>query len=298
MNSENSLFNDITPIEQFSDKIDILKLDDNSKSNQIMNYFRAILVKHEISERVYDFTEEVIKINPSNYIAWVIRRECIDQLENITFEKELMWLDNIMVKTAKCYQIWHHRKVLIDKYNDCSHEKDILQNVYESDTKNFHAWTHRIWMIRRFNNTEGEFEFIDKCLKEDIKNNSVWNYRFFLINYLYNKEEKNLNEVIIPKEIEYSLEKIKICPVNESVFCYLRGYIIKYNKKYLDYPLIKKTLLELCTEWNINHIFSMLLDIYEEEKNKEKCEECINKLIILDYIRKKYWNWRKVNLKI
>ena len=42
MNSENSLFNDITPIEQFSDKIYILKLDDNSKSNQIMNYFRAI----------------------------------------------------------------------------------------------------------------------------------------------------------------------------------------------------------------------------------------------------------------
>ena len=127
MNSENSLFNDITPIEQFSDKIDILKLDDNSKSNQIMNYFRAILVKHEISERVYDFTEEVIKINPSNYIAWVIRRECIDQLENITFEKELMWLDNIIVKIAKYYQIWYHQKFLIDKYNDCSHEKDIYK---------------------------------------------------------------------------------------------------------------------------------------------------------------------------
>jgi len=302
MNNKNSFINelwkDIIPLEQFSDKIEILKLDYDSMSKELLDYFRAILVKHEISKRVYDLTEKVININPSIYIAWVIRRECIDQISDINFDLEIKWLDKIMIKTSKCYQIWHHRKVLIDKYNDCSHEKNILKNVYDSDTKNFHAWTHRIWMIRRFNNTEGEIEFIENCLKEDIKNNSVWNYRFFLINYLYIQDKNNFNEIIIPKEIEYSLEKIKICPVNESAFCYLRGFIIKYNKKYLDFPIIKKTLLELSVEWNTNHIFSMLLDIYEEEKNKNKCEDCINKLIILDYIRKKYWNWRKINLKI
>ena len=39
----------------------------------------------------------------------------------------------------------------------------------------------------------------------------------------------------------------------------------------------------------------LLLDYYEEEKNKEKFEEMIEKLIKVDYIRKKYYRWRKEN---
>ena len=81
--------------------------------------------------------------------------------------------------------------------------------------------------------------FIEKMLKDDIKNNSVWNYRFFLVQYMNgNKLDKN----IIEKEIKYSLDKIKECPKNESPYCYIRGYITKYNCKYSDFSFIKEFL--------------------------------------------------------
>ena len=51
--------------------------------------------------------------------------------------------------------------------------------------------------------------------------------------------------IIIEDEINYTLNKIKICIFNESAYCYLRGWIIKMNKKFNDYPEIKNELLEL-----------------------------------------------------
>jgi protein farnesyltransferase/geranylgeranyltransferase type-1 subunit alpha len=35
-----------------------------------MGYFRAILVKDELSERAYNLTEEIFKHNPGDYHAW------------------------------------------------------------------------------------------------------------------------------------------------------------------------------------------------------------------------------------
>ena len=186
--------------------------------------------------------------------------------------------------------------MIVDKLNDCSFEKPILREVFEDDAKNFHAWCHRIWMIRRFHNVEGEFEFIEELLGYDIKNNSVWNYRFFLVNYTKIEEGKDQeNEKVIADEIKYALEKIKKAPNNESAYSYLRGYITKFNKKYNDYKEIKETLLEINKNGSVNHAWSMLLDIYEEEKDKKLANEAVEELMTLDYIRKKYWGWRKEN---
>lgn len=209
--------------------------------------------------------------------------------------KELEWLDSIIVDNQKNYQIWNHRKLIIDKMNHGSNELNILNKVFEEDSKNFHAWCHRIWTIRRFNNTEGEMEYIEKMLTNDIKNNSVWNYRFFLVNYL--KKDSDDNKEFANKEINYAIDKIIKCKVNESAYSYIRGMLTKFKFNYSDFPQIKETLYKLNKEALINHVLSMLLDIYEEEKNKEEALKVIAELIELDYIRKKYWGWRKDNLK-
>lgn len=172
----------------------------------------------------------------------------------------------------------------------------ILNKVFEEDSKNFHAWCHRIWTIRRFNNTEGEREYIEQMLMNDIKNNSVWNYRFFLVNYL--KSDTEDNKTFVNKEIDYAIEKIIQCKANESSYSYIRGMLTKFKYKYNDFPQIKQTLLKLNQECSVNHVLSMLLDIYEEEQNKNEALKVIEELIELDYIRKKYWGWRKENLKI
>jgi protein farnesyltransferase/geranylgeranyltransferase type-1 subunit alpha len=284
---------DVTPVPQFSDKVEILKIKYSKKEKTLLDIFRGVLQTKELSVRVYNLTTLVIKYFPTNYVAWVLRRQCINEIKEIDPKKELDWLDKQMVENQKNYQIWHHRKLLIEKLNDASHEKKMLDNVFESEPKNFHAWSHRIWMIRRFNNVEGEFEYIEKMLENDIKNNSVWNYRFFLIQYVNNNK---INKDIAEKEIKYAIDKIKKCPINECPYCYIRGYIIKFGYKYSDFIFVKEEVEKLIEkEKNNSYGLMLLMDYYEEEKNEKKFNEVIEELIKIDYIRKKYYGWRKEN---
>lgn len=299
INFKTDEWKDVTPIPQFSDNVQVLRIQYPEEYDITLNYFRGILDKQELSERAYNLTTSVLSMNPTNYAAWHLRRKCLDNCKSLSCQKELEWLDTLMVENQKNYQIWQHRKAIIDKLNDPSHEKAILKAVFDEDSKNFHAWCHRIWVMRRFDIIEHEMEFIEDMLADDIKNNSVWNYRFFFINYekiFKNASDKEINE-IIKNEIQYAIDKIQLCPVNESAYSYLRGYLNKYNKKYSDYPIIKETMLELMKKGSINHTLSMVVDIYEEEKNTAKAIEIIDELIILDYIRKKYWGWRKKQLE-
>ena len=285
---------EITPVPQFGPEIKIMKIKYTEEETKLMDIFRAVFLSREISLRVYELTATVISLFPTNYCAWVLRRQCLDKIKEINLISELNWLDLIMVENQKNYQIWHHRKLLIDKLNDASHEKNLLGKVFEYEPKNFHAWTHRIWMIRRFNNTEDEFDFIDKMLKDDVKNNSAWNYRFFLVQYINgNKMEKK----VIEDEMKYALEKIKECPKNESPYSYIRGYITKYNYKYSDFSFVKENLENLLQNNIEDNAYGLnfLLDYYEEEKNKDKFNEIIDKLQKIDFIRKKYYGWRKDN---
>lgn len=286
---------ELTPVPQFSDKIEVLQIKYTEQGKRLMNIFRAIFLSKEISIRVYELTSMVIDFYPTNYVAWVLRRKCLDKIKEIDPYQELLWLDDLMLENQKNYQIWHHRKLLIEKINDASHEKKVLDDIFKYEPKNFHAWTHRIWMIRRFNNIEGEFDFIDKMLENDIKNNSVWNYRFFLVQFVNNNK---LNKDIVEKEINYAIEKIKLEPINECPYCYIRGYITKFGYKYNDFIFVKEELEKIVEkEENDSYGLMLLLDFYEEDKNENKFNGIIEKLIKIDFIRKKYYKWRKSNYK-
>ena len=171
---------EITPVPQFSENVKVMKIKYSPDEVEIMDIFRAVFLSKEISKRVYDLTSIVIPINPTNYTAWVLRRECIDKVKEIDINEELNWLNNMCILHQKNYQMWHHRKLLIEKMNDASHEKNLLDEIFKVEPKNFHAWTHRIWMIRRFNNVEGEYDFIEKMLEDDIKNNMYGHIDFSL----------------------------------------------------------------------------------------------------------------------
>ena len=292
-NSFEKEWKDITPVRQFSDQVNILKIQYTKEEKKLQNLFRGVLQTNEISLRVYNLTSKVIEEFPTNYVAWLVRRKCLNEVKEINTLEELKWLDEQIEENQKNYQIWHHRKLLIEKLNDSSHEKEVLNNIFLSEPKNFHAWSHRIWMIRRFNNTEGEFDFIEKMLKDDIKNNSAWNYRFFLVQYINNNK---MDKHIIEKEIKYAINKIKLCYINECPYCYIRGCIIKFGYKFSDFLFVKEELEKILEENQDNSYgLNLLLDYYEEEKNEEKFNETIEHLIKVDFIRKKYYGWRKEN---
>jgi protein farnesyltransferase/geranylgeranyltransferase type-1 subunit alpha len=282
-------WSDVTPVKEFSSNVEILKIDYNESIEDANNYFRAILQSNELSERAYHLTMEIIETCPTNYMAWYHRRKCVEAL-NIDLEEEMDWLDSIAKENQKNYQIWQHRKILIEKTQDSSREKKMLDSIFDDEPKNFHAWCHRIWVVRRFDLYEGEYEFVNYMLDQDIRNNSVWNYRYFLFNHTKEKSIENFTS-----EIEYTLDKIKQVPANESPYNYIRGLIGDNKLQYSKFPVIKELLLEIPVEENNYHALALLLDIYEEEKNIEKFNQTIDKLIQLDWIRRKYYEWRRVN---
>ena len=67
-----------------------------------MNYFRAIILSNEISDRVYRIIFNIINYLPSNYNVWYIRRKCINQL-NIDANEEINFLNTIIDGNEKVY---------------------------------------------------------------------------------------------------------------------------------------------------------------------------------------------------
>ena len=60
-----------------------------------------------------------------------------------------------------------------------------------------------------------------------------------------------LNKDIIDKEIKYALEKIKINPINECPFCYIRGLINKFGFKFNTFILLKMNWKKLLKKMKI-----------------------------------------------
>ena len=59
-----------------------------------MGYFRALFHKNEISERAFNLTTEVIRMNPGNYSAWHYRRVLLDELK-LPLSDEMEFLNEI-----------------------------------------------------------------------------------------------------------------------------------------------------------------------------------------------------------
>jgi hypothetical protein len=56
------LWKDIEPVPQFTDNVEILKINYSDRLREINDYFRAILNNNEISIRAYDLTTELIMV--------------------------------------------------------------------------------------------------------------------------------------------------------------------------------------------------------------------------------------------
>lgn len=140
---------------------------------------------------------------------------------------EVTYLNSIGVKLEKNYQIWHHRRCVIQKLNDPSHEKSFLDDIFESDDKNYHGWSYRIWVVQHFNLFDGEEEFITNMIKENPINNSAWSYRYFII-----AKTKEFTKETVEAEINYAFKVIADYKLdNEAPWVYLRGYLAKSEEE-------------------------------------------------------------------
>lgn len=155
---------------------------------------------------------------------------------------------------------------------------------------------------------------MDYLLEDDIRNNSVWNQRYFVIN-----NTTGFTDETIAKEVEYTINKIKVVTENESAWNYLKGYVcdlmfqIFFHLLFYSVLLLDKSelgqnavVLQFCedlyTEGNRSaFLLALLVDMCEEQctkpnasgdakKSLDRAQELCKALAEEhDTIRAKYW---------
>ena len=88
-------------------------------------------------------------------------------------------MDTFAEENPKNYQIWYHRRAIVELLADASREIKFCNKVFKIDAKNYHAWAHRQFIVKTYNLWEGEIEYTDSKIEEDLRNNSAWNHRLY-----------------------------------------------------------------------------------------------------------------------
>lgn len=164
------------------------------------------------------------------------RRLCLYNLEKDLLE-ELRAIEQFCQDNPKNYQIWYHRRALVEKSGQYHSELELTEKTLtedETDNKNYHAWSHRQWVVRAFNLWDLEVDFCDRMINLDFRNNSAWNHRFFV---LTNNSSKPFDLALRDQEIDYAFKYIKKAPNNQSSWNYLRGFVSDHRLSLYSFSL-------------------------------------------------------------
>lgn len=275
-----------------------------------MNFFRALVLKEEFSERALSLTSHALRLNPYNYNVWSFRRKI---LRNIKYEpqKEFCWSEGLIRENPKNFHAWEHRRAVANmnlSYCEAETELNLAENILELDpvARNYHAWQHRQWTIQthKFSNfglLTNEMKFTTKLLAKDVRNNSAWNERFFIL-----KQRGRIDFVLVKQEFAFVIDKIKTAMNNESSWNYLRGIFVEFKtvKKLPQYrDFVNFSENEFYERKNLNrHLIAFLIDakiemilefcesneIVQTQKVLALCNLMSDKV---DVMRKNYWKF-------
>lgn len=291
---------DIQPIS-IKTKTSIMDIDFTSRFEETFSYFRAVLQRDELSERSLALTADCIDLQRSNFSVWFFRRRILRELRH-DLKDELDYVDKVIQKEPKNYQVWQHRKTIVEWMRDGSHEKRLTSAVLAYDNKNYHAWQHRQWAIKEFDLWDGEIDFTGSQLKLDVRNNSAWNHRYYVIRGT--KLYTNLDW--ITSELVFARKKIEQCPTNESSWSYLRG-LLKLAYQSL---IASKDTLEFCDQLYKEknccspHLIAFILDTLREKlaitksnTDKQRALDLCQLLIQVDPTRSRYYTYLDVRIR-
>ena len=59
-------------------------------------------------------------------------------------------MERIAERSPKNYQVWQHRKVIVEWLGDGSGEPTFTTVHLCDDAKNYHAWSHRQWAVKTY----------------------------------------------------------------------------------------------------------------------------------------------------
>ncbi|KAI0763174.1 protein prenylyltransferase [Irpex lacteus] len=233
-------WSDIVPIPQYDGVNPIAPIFYNPEYKDATDYFRGILKTGEMSPRVLELTEKIIRMNPAHYSAWQYRYRTLLATKS-PLDVELRLMDAVAIHFMKTYQVWHHRRLLLtlltaspstattskplpDVFDVASSELEFIARVLEEDSKNYHTWSYREWILAHIDDARlwlGELPYVDDLLEADVRNNSAWHHRGGKRSGATPTEEAE----VLQREISYTKDKIALAPNNPSAWNYLRGIL-------------------------------------------------------------------------
>lgn len=77
-------------------------------------------------------------------------RRCILKHLKNGWKDELLFCRKMIESNPKNYQVWHHRRVVVEALADGHNELRFTLIILGDDAKNYHAWEHRQWALRTF----------------------------------------------------------------------------------------------------------------------------------------------------
>lgn len=114
-------------------------------------------------------------------------------------------------------------------------------------------------IFRLFDN---ELRYVEYLINCDVRNNSAWNQRYFVVS-----NTTGFTDDIVQRELDYTINKIKIVEDNESAWNYLRGVLIFDTRG-------PSAIADFCESLYKNgshcpHLYGLIIDICEEVMIKE-----------------------------
>ncbi|XP_013191283.1 protein farnesyltransferase/geranylgeranyltransferase type-1 subunit alpha [Amyelois transitella] len=289
-------WNDLKPIPEDDGPAPVVVIAHSDRFQDVYDYFRAVLKNNEKSERALQLTKDAVELNPANYTVWQYRRDLLQAL-GADLRSELDYVEAVIKNSPKNYQVWHHRRMLVEWLQDPSLELELTGDALLQDPKNYHAWQHRQWAMKTFGLFDREMDFVDNLISEDVRNNSAWNQRYFVVN-----NHLGWSDLIVQKEICYTLEKIKFVKNNESAWSYLRGVML-HDKRGMNGNAVVTSFCDELYKHKCRspYLLAFIIDVCDEAIKKGETNTFHNadRAITLchalstkyDKIRSKYWNY-------
>jgi protein farnesyltransferase/geranylgeranyltransferase type-1 subunit alpha len=311
--SEQARWKDIVPIKQDDGPRPLVSIRYPPGFEEAHDYFRAIQVANEYSERALQLTADVIEHNSANYTAWYYRRRCLSSLKS-DLQAELEFTNGWARDNAKNYQVWYHRRWLIAELLEelqASDDADKAEKIEElgrqeveyhmdcmsvnDDFKNYNGWSHRQFVVQKFNLWKGELEFVEGLLAQDIRNNSAWNHRYTVVRNAF----WPLTEGTRQRELKFTIAALRRCANNESAWNYLTAFFGEGDGRepWNTRPEVEAFCLEVIAasasqEGVCRFAVEAMVHIHEAKGERAKALEQYNVLKVVDAIRATYWDWR------
>lgn len=297
---------DVEP-DSIRTRTSIMDIKYTSRYEEVFSYFRAMLAKDELSERSLALTADCIELQRSNFSVWYFRRRILNKLRH-HLNDELKFVGSVIEDEPKNYQVWHHRKVIVEWLHDGTHDKQLTASVLVIDSKNYHAWQHRQWVIKEFNLWDGEIEYTDTHLAMDARNNSAWNHKFYVVK----ETQLHKNQKWINEELARVHEYISRLTNNESSWSYLRGILMLTYDSLIFHKGTLEFIEDLISKRGSRsiHLLGFKLDVIRERVSRSEQTDPVKKssslkleahdicriLIDIDKVRSRYWEYIDSNI--